>query len=226
MNSLSLHCRDLAFGYECEPEVIRVSRLDLLPGEIAVFYGGNGTGKTTLMKGLSGLLPPRNGSLEFRNGGESLDLNSGFALSLYMHQEPYILKGSVRQNLALFLAGLPRAERDERILRALGLAGLEGFEKKKAAALSGGEKKRLALARAMAGDREVLLLDEPTANVDARNIELLMENLQTFRKAGRTIIVATHDRNFARRMADKVYEFVRGTLSFQEDFRAGGNPEC
>jgi energy-coupling factor transporter ATP-binding protein EcfA2 len=132
------------------------------------------------------------------------------ALTVYVHQDPYILMGSVFQNLSFFLPGLRGTELRERVSDSLETLGLGGYEKKRAATLSGGEKKRLALARALAARKEVLLLDEPTANVDAASTGMLVERLQLLKEKGITLVVATHDEDFSRRIADRYYHFSDG----------------
>lgn len=217
VSKFSIQCRSLDFGYEPSRSIIRVPHLRVQPGEISVFCGGNGTGKTSLMKVLAGLLTPWTGHLTYSDeAGRILSPREIRLNAVYVHQEPYILKGSVYQNIALFLPRRPRPRQEAVISEALAMVGLGGYEKKQAATLSGGEKKRLALARALAAQKGVLMLDEPTANVDTRSTDLLVEKLLECKREGRTIIIATHDRKFSARMADAAYNFAGGILERQE----------
>lgn len=223
MSGITVACRGLEFGYEPGKRIIRVEDMTLNPGEISVFCGGNGTGKTTLMKVFAGIHTPWSGSLVYRDDeGSEVIRRQALARAVYVHQEPYILKGTVFQNLAFFLPHLRGEDLKRRVARSLKTLGLEGYERKRAATLSGGEKKRLALARALAARKALLFLDEPTANVDASSTGLLIERLQLLKAKGITLVVATHDEDFSRRIADRYYHFAGGVL---EEQSVSGRPK-
>ena len=137
---------------------LRVPRLALAPGEVLVVLGPSGSGKTTLLRLLAGLLPPEGGRV---TGG----------LRVYLPQTPPLLHRSVLDNAAfgLLLHGVPREEARRRAQARLKEVGLEALAHRPAHHLSAGEAARLALARALAVEPEVLLLDEPTANLDPAN---------------------------------------------------------
>jgi len=217
MNQIAVECHDVVFGYEPQVEIIRVPHLRVEPGEVSVFCGGNGTGKTTMMKILGGILQPWAGKIGYTDKERILTSQEGVLQAVYVHQEPYILKGTVFQNLSFFLPGLKREALMDRVHQSLNILGLTGFEKMKASTLSGGEKKRLALARALAAQKQILMLDEPTANVDAKSTNLLIEKLMLLKSQGITIVVATHDEDFSRRIADATYHFSNGSLMAQEE---------
>ena len=225
MRDLSILCRGVSCGYELPRPVVRVPLLEAFPGEITAFCGGNGTGKTTLLKVLAELLTPWEGEVIVRGGAaERLSVREVQLNSVYVHQEPYILKGTVYQNLALFLPRRRGLRREGIIAGSLELLGLGGREKDRAFTLSGGEKKRLALARALAARKGILLLDEPTANVDARSTEVLAEKLRELKREGMTIVLATHDEAFAAALADRVYLFGGGTVRRGETLRLKEDP--
>jgi molybdopterin-binding protein len=200
-------------------EVLDIRELFLPDGEIIALTGSNGSGKTTLLLILAGLLFPDRGRLLCRGleitsfGADKLDAhrrNLGAVL-----QSPYLFKTNVEQNVAYGLArrGVPRKTRQEKVSEALQLVGLEGFEKRHCSALSGGEAQRVALARALVLQPEVLLLDEPFANVDAAS-RLIIERIfaQENRYSGTSVLFTTHDLDQACRLADTVVTLHEGKI--------------
>ncbi|MCX7775070.1 MAG: energy-coupling factor ABC transporter ATP-binding protein [Spirochaetaceae bacterium] len=187
--------------------------LELREHECVALLGPNGSGKTTILKLLNYLLPcqgtPQHsgGTLLFR--GQPYIRRVARSCSVYLHQHPWMLRGTVAENLAaarghtgLVRSGTLYCDMDT-VAWALQAVGLDGQEQRAARALSGGEAQRLALARVLASGREVLLLDEPTANVDQASASLIERSLCQIRKQ-RTILFATHDRMLAERLADRI----------------------
>ncbi|MEP7180862.1 MAG: energy-coupling factor ABC transporter ATP-binding protein [Betaproteobacteria bacterium] len=167
-------------------------------GACVILTGDNGTGKSTLLRVLAGLAPARATSATF--AGRTLDLeNYPDAVRrdvVYVHQQPYVFARSVAANVGYGLArrGIGGAMRRRRIDAAIGWAGLDRVRDVPPAKLSGGEKQRVALARAWVLEPRLLLLDEPTANLDATARGQVLSLLRTLADAGRTVIVACHDR--------------------------------
>ncbi len=150
--------------------VLCIDHLALLPGHILHLTGRNGAGKTTLLKILAGLEPPDRCEVDcdglllpWRSMRPRLQ-----SQVVYLHQQPFMFDASVEQNLGygLRVTGVARAERRRRIAAALARMELEYAARRNARTLSGGEQQRLALARAWVLRPRVLLLDEPTANLD------------------------------------------------------------
>jgi ABC-type multidrug transport system ATPase subunit len=150
--------RRLAVGYSGKA-VATVSDLDLIGGVIWNVTGPNGAGKTTLLKTLAGLLPPVSGELQRGCG-------MGRSGVIYVHPVPYIFAGSVDDNLRLGRPRLPDAD------RVAGLFGLTALRNRDARTLSHGQQRRLALARAMAVQPALLLLDEPEGGLDDEGISV------------------------------------------------------
>lgn len=182
--------------------------LALHRGERLALVGANGSGKTTLLRLMHGLVP---------GSGKRL-LHADFAgiepVVAMVFQRPFLLRLSVQANmrLALRLRGVPRAERAARCAQALQRVGLQGLASRQARALSGGQQQRLALARAWALRPELLLLDEPTANLDPsakREIENLIASLGA---EGSTIVMSTHNLGQAKRLATRVAYLEAGRL--------------
>lgn len=183
-----------------------LDRLDLRVAqrEIVAIVGPNGCGKSTLLRVISGLLPPDHGSvLAFDSTVAGPEPRIGLVF-----QEPRLLPWrDVLGNVAfpLELAGVARAEREERAQETLRLTGLDGFAEAYPDQLSGGMAQRAALARALAPEPDVLLLDEPFSALDAMTRERLDDELLLLWGAtGSTIVLVTHSITEAVFLADRV----------------------
>ncbi|MFO1218793.1 MAG: phosphate ABC transporter ATP-binding protein [Burkholderiaceae bacterium] len=203
---LSLHGAGVRFG-----NVVALQGIDLAlrRGERLALVGANGSGKTTLLRLLHGL----QGASGERRAHERPDGTRAVVAMLF--QRPFLLSVSVRLNvrLALWLRGVPRAERDARTMVALRRVGLEAQAARPARALSGGQQQRLALARAWALKPDVLLLDEPTASLDPsakREVETLIDELAG---EGTSLVMATHNLGQAKRLAERVIYLEAGCIA-------------
>jgi ABC-type sulfate/molybdate transport systems ATPase subunit len=184
-------------------EVVHDVSLELRAGEIVALLGPNGAGKSTLLDALSGALEPSSGTVE-RRGRTSLAL-----------QSPDLARRSVLTNVALGLAwwGVPKAERRPRAMRALEAIGAGHLAKRAASTLSGGERRRVHLARAIAVEPDILLLDEPFAGLDAEVRAALLEDaLSALRSDTRATLVVVHDRAEAWALADRLLILIDGRL--------------
>jgi tungstate transport system ATP-binding protein len=197
----------LAFRYE-RKLAVRCEALEIRTGETVAFTGPNGSGKTTMLKLLNGLLGPYDGTIEFM--GLPIRHNPYLRLrSVYVHQHPILFAGTVRDNLefALRLKRIPRGDAVERIDRIAGRFGIEALLAREAARLSGGETQRVAVARAVAAGADVLLLDEPTSSLDAESESAVRSLLLELKRDGTTIVFSTHDECLVRDIADRVVRF-------------------
>jgi tungstate transport system ATP-binding protein len=178
-------------------------------GAPTVVIGPNGSGKTTLLRAAIGLLPASTGEITW--GGLNLSPATRRAI---MFQHPVMLRRSVSANLryALAAAGVDRSKRDARVAELLSLVGLEGFANRPARRLSGGEKQRLSLARALARDPIVLFLDEPTASLDPAATQAIEDIVRTVSAQGIKVVMATHDLGEARRLAGDIVLLHRGRI--------------
>jgi branched-chain amino acid transport system ATP-binding protein len=192
--------------------------LRVKPGEIVCLLGRNGAGKTTTMKSIMGLTPPRQGSIQFK--GEAIT-----------GQEPYLLarKGigyvpddrrifadlTVGENLEI---AARKAEGDEgwdkeRVYELF--PALKSIESRKGGCLSGGEQKMLAIARALMGNPELLLLDEPTEGLAPMLVRALEEQIKKLREAGLTVLLAEQNVRSALRLGDRGYIIDNGQIRYQ-----------
>lgn len=191
-----------------------------------VVLGPNGAGKSVLLKLCHGLLRPSAGVVRWAGGTpDETRRRQGMVF-----QRPVLMRRSVAGNLlhALHVRGVPRARRATLVEEALQSAGLAGIARQSARTLSGGEQQRLAIARARVLAPEVLLLDEPTANLDPEATRAIEDLILAFDDAGTRIIMTTHDIGQARRLANDIIFLHHGKLlehsPAQAFFAAPGNP--
>jgi tungstate transport system ATP-binding protein len=175
-----------------------------------VVLGPNGAGKSLLLRLCHGLIRASSGSILW-NGMRVCAARRYQAMVL---QRPVLLRRTVAANInyALSVHGVPRRRRRTLVSEALEQAGLLDLTARPARVLSGGEQQRLALARAWALEPQVLLLDEPTANLDPAATQAVEALLEHIYKTGTKIIMTTHDLGQARRLADEVLFLHRGRL--------------
>jgi tungstate transport system ATP-binding protein len=175
-----------------------IEELTIAEGRLYMLTGANGAGKSTLLNLLAFLAPPTSGEIFY--AGKRVDWNHG-SVEVYrrkvtlLHQSPYLFGGSVHDNVAfgLKVRRIPGEEQGRIVDRALDDVGLQGFRDRKARELSGGEAQRVAMARALALAPEVLLLDEPLANIDRETAGLLETVIASLPARGTTVIMTTHD---------------------------------
>lgn len=175
-----------------------IEELTIAGGRLYTLTGANGAGKSTLLSILAFLTPPTSGEIFY--AGKRVDWSQG-SVEEYrrkvtlLHQSPYLFGGSVDDNVAfgLKVRGIPGEEQRRRIDEALDVVGLRGFRDRKARELSGGEAQRVAMARALALKPEVLLLDEPLANIDRETTGLLETVIASLPAQGTTVVMTTHD---------------------------------
>jgi putative ABC transport system ATP-binding protein len=208
-------CRNLSKTYQQDAIVVQALSgidLDVPKGDFVCLSGPSGSGKTTLLNLVGGLDAPTGG--EITVAGQRVDLMSqaqlatmrlmhlGFVFQAY-NLIPVL---TARENVefVMQLQGIDRKERRARARAILEDVGLEGLENRRPAQLSGGQQQRVAVARAMVSGPSLVLADEPTANLDSRNGEMLMELMRKMNEGrGVTFIIATHEQlvmDHARRL--------------------------
>jgi len=186
--------------------------VELAPGSRSVIMGPNGAGKSLTLRLIAGLIRPSAGSITF--GGRTADAALLRRIAV-VFQRPVMLRRSVAANLkhALATYGVPRAERARRIDELLTLAGLQDLADRPARVLSGGEQQRLAMVRALGAEPELLLLDEATASLDPQATAAIEELIGRAAAKGVKIVMVTHDRGQAQRLADEILFIHRGRLT-------------
>jgi tungstate transport system ATP-binding protein len=198
-------------------EILKDVFLKVRKGETLAIIGPTGSGKTTLIRILDLLDPPDEGRVFFDGFDVTEDEKARFEARRRMamvFQKPSMFNVSVEKNVSygLRIRGVFGPAVRDRVRAALRDVGLSGYENRRAFSLSGGEAQRVALARALVTEPELLLLDEATANLDPRTAETIEDLIRKAGEGGLAVVMATHDLDQARRLADRVGVLVGGEL--------------
>ena len=178
-------------------------------GDIAVILGPNGSGKTSLLKALHGILKPKEGTVRW-----SCLKTESIRKQMFVFQTPIMLRRSVFENLTypLLLRKISKEQANYQAARWLDRIDLRTSMQVPARRLSGGEKQKLALARALITEPEMLFLDEPCASLDGKTTYEIESLLQSCVANGTTIMMSTHDIGQAKRLAKNIYFLNKGIL--------------
>ena len=208
--STGIAVRDLTVRRAGRPVLHDVS-FDAARGRVLALAGASGSGKSTLLRCLNGLAEPESGTITLDGSDiRALDPPALRRRVALVAQAPVMLPGTVADNLAYGLAALQDDARDA----ALAAAGLDPtFLPRTARALSGGERARVALARALTRDPDAILLDEPTAALDPDTAQHIAETITALAKRELIVIVATHDLALAEAVADATLRLAGGTTA-------------
>ena len=226
----TLSLRGIEFSYHNGSKVLRKIDLNVAAGDSIGIMGSSGVGKSTLLDVLLGLLEPQSGEIVVNGNLLKDSIRDWHSMVAYIPQDTFCLDGSVSANICL--ESPTPSERDSKLSRAVRqarldslISGLEGgIDTKigeKGVKISGGQKQRMALARALYHDRSVLILDEATSALDEETEKQIVEEIR-FLKGTKTIIVVAH-RESTLKYCDRIYELVDGILvekemnSFHED---------
>ena len=200
---------DVAFGYTAAPVVEDIS-LHIDPGEYVAIVGPNGSGKSTLMKLMLGLLTPDEGTARLF-GEPSHRFDDGARLG-YVAQHasaskemPITVREVVKMGRFPHVGfGRLSAEDKEIVERALETVGMSGFANRRVTQLSGGQRQRAFIARALAGEADLLVLDEPTVGVDVESVDAFYDLLEALNEEGITILLIEHDLSAVTEHAERV----------------------
>ena len=194
--SFAVSCERVCFSYpgSARPALSEVG-FTLRQGEYVGVVGPNGGGKSTLVRVLNGLLKPESGSVLVSGrdpAREPFEVRKQLGV-LFQNPENGLVAPFVEDDVAFGLEnlGVPREEMRHRVAKSIRAVGLEGYERREPSTLSGGEKQRVALAGLLATGPRILVLDEPTAMLDATGRREVLDHLQTLR-AGKTVLHVTH----------------------------------
>jgi tungstate transport system ATP-binding protein len=209
--SVHLQLVDIKKNYHNVKALNSVS-VELQGGKIIVLLGVNGAGKTTLMRIMAGLENADSGQLLINN--KNIDCKSLRKVSTLVFQKSAMFSTNVYSNLSygLRIRKVSKEEIKKKIAEALQAVRLSGFEKRRAKKTSGGEQQRLALARAFLLESHVLLLDEPTANLDPNSASIIEKAIVSRKSPDRVIVMATHNLTEARRIADEIVHIYNGSI--------------
>jgi molybdopterin-binding protein len=196
--------------------LLRRVSLDVPAGGVSVIIGPNGAGKTTLLRILGLLDQPTSGRIVYDElAADGLNVRERTALRGrlgYVFQHPLLLNGTALDNMRYALSMRKRPFEHDRVVSALAAVGLAGKKDLDVRVLSGGEKQRLQLARAIVLDPEVLLADEPTSNLDPLSARFIEDRLTGMARAGQTVILTTHNIFQARLLGDHLFFLKDGEI--------------
>lgn len=203
----------VCFAYEHEV-ALRYVDLQIEKGDSVVIQGPNGCGKSTLIKLLNGIIYPSEGHYFYKNHEITEKTLKDRQFAKWFHQQmgyvfqnadTQLLCGSVEEEIAFgpVQMGLSETEVRQRTEDCLQLFGIEKLRERPPYHLSGGEKRKVSLACILSLNPEVLILDEPLAGLDKKTQDMLLEFLQSFHKAGKTLITITHNRQLAETIGNR-----------------------
>ena len=214
-----LEARNVRYSYSDGPEALHGLSTAIEEGKKIALVGPNGAGKSTLMLMFNGILRPTAGEVYFK--GEALKYDSASLRNVrrkvglvFQNPDDQLFAPTVYQDVAFgpVNLGYPKDKIERYVNYALSYVGLSGFESRPPHHLSGGEKKRVAIAGVLAMEPEVMILDEPTSNLDPAGSEEIMEMLDELNSSGKTMIISTHDVELAYRWADQILLMEDGKL--------------
>ncbi len=205
--------------YKCfgRSEILNNINLDVEKGKVLALIGPTGSGKTTLLRHIDMLDQPTRGSIFFHDedicrlsSREKLLVRRRMAM---VFQKPVMFSRSVYENVAYGLKVRGKGNSRDDVLHTIEDVGLSGYESRSATTLSGGEMQRIALARAMVIKPEVLLLDEPTANLDPKSASAIDDLIGRLAHSGMTVIIASHNMPECQRLANRFAVLVKGRIA-------------
>ncbi|BAP61824.1 cobalt transport protein O ATP-binding protein [Methanococcus maripaludis KA1] len=214
-----LETRDLKYSYPDGTVALNGINFKAETGEMIAILGPNGAGKSTTFLHFNGILKPSNGSVILK--GEAIKYDNKSLLNVrktvgivFQNPDDQLFAPTVEQDVAFgpMNLGLSKEEIEKRVKDSLKAVSMEGFERKPPHHLSGGQKKRIAIAGILAMNPEIIVLDEPTSGLDPMGASQIMKLLYELNKQGITIIISTHDVDLVPIYANKVYLLNEGKI--------------
>ncbi|MBP5700736.1 MAG: ATP-binding cassette domain-containing protein [Methanobrevibacter sp.] len=214
-----LEVKNIKYSYNKDYQALKGVSLKVEDGEMVALLGKNGAGKSTLFLHLNGIYEPDEGQVFI--DGEELKYDKKTLLKfrqkvgiVFQNPDDQIFAPTVEEDVAFgpLNLGLPMEEVQKRVTESLARVGMSGYEKKAPHHLSGGQKKRVAIAGILAMRPKSMVLDEPTAGLDPQGVTALTKLLKELNEEGITIIISTHEVNLVPDYAKKVFVLVDGLL--------------
>lgn len=209
-----LQAQRLSYAYQLDSPALSEVSLSVARGEKIAVMGANGAGKSTFFLCLNGVLEPETGEIYYQGTlakRRTLRRHVGF---VFQDADNQIIASTVEAEVAFgpMNLKLPRSEIRERVEAALEYMDLQAYRQRPPHYLSGGEKKRVSIADIIAMEPEIILFDEPSSALDPLSAEMLEQVLEDLSKAGKTLLISTHDVDFAYRWAERVVVFDHGKI--------------
>ena len=215
-----LNVKELTFGYRKNTPVLQGASLELAQGQVGILLGKNGCGKTTLFKNILGIEKPSGGTITFENEN-LLKMNRRDRARRIAYVPQHIHFGDLSVFDSVLMGrvsyfGMQAGRQDyEAVVKILGDMGLADFAGRSAEELSGGEKQKIAIARAMAQNPRLMVFDEPTGNLDMANELLIMQEAKKLaREKNISILASLHDLNQALYFGDKFFLMKDGVVKY------------
>ncbi|WP_293983234.1 energy-coupling factor ABC transporter ATP-binding protein [uncultured Clostridium sp.] len=212
-----LQIKGLYYSYTNEKDTLNNINIDIYKGEKMAVLGSNGAGKSTFFLNINGVLKPKSGEIIYKGkiitkkDLNELRKNVGI---VFQDADNQIIASTVLAEVSFgpMNLKLPKDEVIKRVDEALRYMNISEFKHRPPHYLSGGEKKRVSIADIIAMKSEVIIFDEPTASLDPLNAEMLEEVLNKLSSENKTMIISTHDVDFAYRWADRIVVFSDGMI--------------
>jgi len=217
---------NMCYTYPDGTEALNNINMEIKEGERAAIVGSNGAGKSTLFQHFNGILRPTSGLIKI--DGEKINYKKNELIKIrnkvgivFQNPDDQLFAPTVAEDVAFgpMNLGLPIDEVDKRVEESLEMVGMSGLGKKAPHHLSGGQKKRVAIAGILAMKPEIMVLDEPTTGLDPKGVDQVMNILYKLNQEDMSIIVASHDVEMVTQFADKIFVLHQGEIIGQ------GNPE-
>ncbi|NFE94289.1 energy-coupling factor ABC transporter ATP-binding protein [Clostridium botulinum] len=217
LNEAILKVRNLNYKYNNEKIVLSNINIDIYEGEKVAILGSNGAGKSTFFLNINGVLTPKSGDIIYKgkkiSKKELNELRKNIGI-VFQDADNQIIASTVLAEVSFgpMNLKLPKEEVKERVEEALSYMNLTEFKNRPPHYLSGGEKKRVSIADIIAMQSEIIIFDEPTASLDPLNAIMLEEVLKKLSEEKKTLLISTHDVDFAYRWAERVIVFANGEI--------------
>lgn len=214
-----INAKNLVYSYDDGTKALKGIDFQISKGDMVALIGRNGAGKSTLLLHLNGILKPDKGEIFI--DGEELKYNKKSLIKfrqkvgiVFQNPDDQIFAPTVEEDVAFGPLNLKLSQKEtqKRVTEALERVGMSGFEKKAPHYLSGGQKKRVAIAGILAMKPEMIILDEPTAGLDPAGVKKIMDLLKELNNEGITILVSTHDVDLVAEFASNVYVMSDGEI--------------
>ena len=219
MNETHLSIKNLSYTYPDGTHALKNVNMEILKGQKVAIMGPNGAGKSTLFSHFNGLTEPTSGYLEL--DGKKMEYDKKSLLEVrqkvgIVFQDPndQLFAPTVKEDVAFgpMNLGLSYEEVEKRVDEALELVGMKKFKDKTPHHLSGGQKKRVAIAGIIAMRPEIMILDEPTAGLDPQGVDQVLTILNNLNKDGMSIVISSHDIEMVNGFAEKIFVLYEGEI--------------
>ena len=215
---MSIKVNELNFSYSEEDEVLKDINFTLNDNEILGIVGPNGSGKSTLLKNINGILEPRTGNIKLNGkpigklSREDVAKIVGYVPQNESKEFPSTVFDTVLLGRKPYINWKPTSEDLKKVSNIIKLLGLQELSMRDIKQLSGGQKQKVMVARSLAQDPDILLLDEPTSDLDLKHQLEVLKIIEEQVKNGRSAVLAIHDLNLAGRYCDKILMLNNGEV--------------